>query len=249
MAQKVLTDDAAVRYVQGRMAAAGFYTGTIDGQWGGLSEGAFEQMMLAAAAGAADAVVDERGEQELRNVLNDPPLVWGARVSREFRDRIHWIAEDLQMDTVDGADDLMTCIAWESGRTFSPDIKNMAGSGATGLIQFMPATATSLGTTTSALAEMPAEDQLNYVYKYFRPFKGRLQNLGDVYMAILWPAAVGKPDSYVLWEKGSRPTTYRQNAGLDVDSDGRITRAECLSKLKAIRLEGAKPGNFWEGGD
>lgn len=248
MGQRVLTDDAAVRYVQGQMARAGFYTGPIDGQWGGLSDGAFQQMMAAAEAGAADARVDERGEEELRNVLRDPPLLWGAKVSREFRDRVHWIAEDLEMDTVDGADDLMTCMALESGRTFAPDVKNMAGSGATGLIQFMPATARSLGTSVQALEAMTAEDQLNYVYKYFRPFKGRLQNLGDVYMAILWPAAVGRPDSYVLWEKGKRPTTYRQNAGLDVDRDGRITRGECLSKLRAMRLEGAKPGNMWEGG-
>jgi soluble lytic murein transglycosylase-like protein len=35
----------------------------------------------------------------------------------------------------------MACMAWESGRSFRPDVKNMAGSGATGLIQFMPTTA------------------------------------------------------------------------------------------------------------
>lgn len=247
MAQKVLTDDAAVRRVQTVLAEAGFYTGPIDGKWGGSSEGALEQMRLAALAGAQDAVVDEAGQGQLSNVLKDPPLVWGARVSREFRDRVHWIAEDLRMDVVDGADDLMTCMAWESGRTFAPDVKNLAGSGATGLIQFMPKTAISLGTTVDELAAMTAEDQLNYVYKYFRPFKGRLQSLGDVYMAILWPAGVGKPDSYVLWDRASRPTTYRQNAGLDVNRDGEITRGECLTKLRAMRLEGAKPGNFWEG--
>src|SRR3546814_174031 len=65
------------------------------------------------------------------------PIAWGAKVSQEFRDRIWWIAEELGLNP----DDLMACIAWESGETFSPSIKNMAGSGATGLIQFMPTTA------------------------------------------------------------------------------------------------------------
>ncbi len=163
-------------------------------------------------------------------------IAWGSKVSSVFRDRVWWIADTLKVNP----DYLMACMAWESAETFSPDIKNMAGSGATGLIQFMPSTAIGLGTTTTKLAAMSAEDQLNYVYKYFRPFNGRLNNLGDVYMAILWPKAVGKADSYVLWDKGSRPTTYRQNAGLDVDRDGEITRAECLVKIREKLEKGSK---------
>lgn len=170
-------------------------------------------------------------------------LAWGARVSPMFRERAFWLADDLGMDP----DDLMTCMAWESGRSFRPDVQNMAGSGATGLIQFMPATARGLGTTTAQLAAMTAEDQLNYVWKYFEPYDGRLKTLGDLYMAILWPAGVGKPDSYVLWDKGARPTTYRQNAGLDTDRDGRITRAETVAKVAALKTEGLRPGNVWEG--
>ena len=115
------------------------------------------------------------------------------------------------------------------------------------IIQFMPSTAVSLGTTTAKLARMSAEDQLNYVFKYFEPWKGRLRNLGDVYMAILWPLGVGKPDSFVLWEKGKRPTTYRQNAGLDANKDGKITRAECLGKITAMRAEGFLPKNAGPG--
>lgn len=170
-------------------------------------------------------------------------LAWGARVSQEFRDRAKWLAEDLGFD----ADDLMTCIAWESGRSFRPDIRNMAGSGATGLIQFMPSTARGLGTTTDALAAMSAEDQLNFVWKYFEPFKGRLKTLSDLYMAILWPKAVGKPESFVLWDKGAMPTTYRQNAGLDGNKDGRITKAEAAAKVAALKAEGLRPGNVWVG--
>jgi hypothetical protein len=133
-------------------------------------------------------------------------------------------------------------MSWESAESFRADIKNAAGSGATGLIQFMPSTAVGLGTSTAKLARMTPEDQLNYVYKYFRPYAGRLNNLGDIYMAILWPAGVGKPDSYVLWNKATKPTTFRQNAGLDLNKDGNITRGECLTKINEKLTKGKKPG-------
>lgn len=167
------------------------------------------------------------------------PLAWGAKVSPAFRDKVRLISSRLGVDP----SDLMTCMAWESGRSFSPSKKNMAGSGATGLIQFMPATAQGLGTTTAALAAMTAVQQLDWVEKYFQPYKGKLHNLADLYMAILWPAGVGKPMEYVLWDAKSRPTTYRQNAGLDVNKDGMITKAECSAKLYAMRAEGQRPEN------
>lgn len=167
-------------------------------------------------------------------------IAWGAHVSSTFRERVWWIADALKLNP----DDLMSCMAWESGETFRADIKNAAGSGATGLIQFMPSTARSLGTTTAQLAKMTPEYQLNYVYKYFRPYAGRLNNLGDIYMAILWPKGVGKPDSYVLWERGASPTTFRQNAGLDSNKDGRVTRAECLAKILGKLAKGLQPENM-----
>lgn len=161
-------------------------------------------------------------------------IAWGAHVSPTFKERVWWIADTLGLNP----DHLMACMAWESGETFRADIKNMAGSGATGLIQFMPSTAKGLGTSTSALAKMTPEDQLNYVYKYFRPFKGRLNNLGDVYMAILWPRGVGKDGSYIVFNGG---TAYRQNAGLDINKDGNVTRDECLVKIKAKLSKGLEP--------
>ena len=168
------------------------------------------------------------------------PLAWGAKVSPSFRNKVRAVAARLLCD----ASDLMSCMAWESGRTFSPSVKNAAGSGATGLIQFMPDTAKGLGTTVAALAAMTAEQQLDWVEKYFQPYKGKLSSLADLYMAILWPAGVGKAMEYVLWDKNSRPTTYRQNMGLDVNKDGIITKAECSAKLYAMKAEGQKPENM-----
>ena len=168
------------------------------------------------------------------------PIAWGAKVSPAFREKLWRWCEGFGADP----DDPMACMAWESGRTFSPSVRNMAGSGATGLIQFMPAIALKLGTSVAALAAMTAEQQLDWVFRYFEPFRGRLKNLGDFYMAILWPAGIGKPDSFVLWDRATRPTTYRQNIGLDVNRDGAITRGECLVKLNAIQAEGRKPENM-----
>lgn len=183
-------------------------------------------------------------EKALKILRDEPPkrrpIAWGAKVSPVFRERIWWIADTLSVNP----DYLMACIAFETGETFSPSVKNGAGSGATGLIQFMPSTAVSLGTSTRRLADMTAEDQLNFVYKYFAPYRGRLSNLGDVYMAILWPKAVGKPDSYLLWDKEDAPVVFRQNAGLDLNGDFEITRGECLTRIQEKLLRGREDKNL-----
>lgn len=232
----ILQGREAVDHVLARLKAVGLYDGTLDGKLGPLGQGGLERALA--------AYVNATTGHQIAPRADDPPLAWGARVSRVFRDRIHWMVEDLQMPKDEGANDLMSCIAWETGETFSPSVKNGAGSGATGLIQFMPETARALGTTTAALAAMTAEDQLNYVHKYFKPYRGRLKNLGDLYMAILWPAGVGKPDSFVLWDKATRPTTYRQNSGIDINKDGVITRAEAINKVMGKKARGLLPENY-----
>ena len=171
------------------------------------------------------------------------PLAWGAKVSPAFRDRVNQIAAGLG-----GAPSwLMACMANETGQTFDPAIRNAAGSGAVGLIQFMPQTAAALGTSTAALAAMSAEAQLEYVADYFRPWTGRLHSLGDTYGAILWPAMIGKPDSYVVFDKAdaAHPKLYLQNHGLDADSNGKITRAEVCSRVQLLLARGLQPGNVW----
>lgn len=167
-------------------------------------------------------------------------LAWGSKVSQAFRDRVRAIAADLGLPD-EGASWLMACMAWESGRSFSPSKQNAAGSGAVGLIQFMPATAGSLGTSTDELVAMTAEDQLEYVAQYFAPFRGRLHLLSDVYMVILWPHAVGQPDSTILWDKTTRPTTYQENAGLDGDHNGQITKGEAAARVQQCYVAGLSP--------
>ena len=164
-------------------------------------------------------------------------LAWGARVSPEFRVKVLEIAAALQCD----ASHLMACMAFESGRTFDPAIRNKQ-SGATGLIQFMPSTARELGTTVEELAALSAVDQLAYVYAYLKPYLGRLTTLADVYMAILWPSAIGKSENSVIFPAGSR--AYLQNRGLDVDNDAAVTKAEAASFVEHVLEEGLLPVNM-----
>lgn len=169
------------------------------------------------------------------------PIPWGAKVSKDFLVKSVAIARALGMDPAF----LMACMAFESGESFSAGIRNAAGSGAVGLIQFMPQTAAALGTSTAALARMSAVQQLDIVAAYFNPWRGKLRTLEDVYMAILWPAAVGKPNTFVLFDKGdtAHPKRYIQNAGLDWNRDGKITKAEAAAKVRAKLEKGMLAGN------
>jgi hypothetical protein len=162
-------------------------------------------------------------------------IAWGAKVSPQFKQKV------IQMCSMLGCnpDHLMAAMAFESAETFSPSIKNKV-SGATGLIQFMPATAKGLGTTVEALAAMTAVEQLDFVLKYFLPMKGRMKTLSDLYMAILFPIAVGKPEDTVLFKKPS--IQYQQNAGLDADDDGIVTKTEAAAMVDAKLQKGLGKG-------
>lgn len=134
---------------------------------------------------------------------------------------------------------LMAVMSFESGGSFSPGVPNAAGSGATGLIQFMPNTAQELGTSTEALARMSAVDQLEYVERYFnnRSDPGDLNTLEGVYTTVLHGSPRPDPDS-TLFAQGT--AAYRMNAPLDVNGDGRITSGEATSFVRA-RIDGEAP--------
>ena len=200
---------------------------------------------------ASDDIVVTAPKPPASVVNARPPIAWGKKVSRTFIDRVWWISDEITKKQGAFFDPnwLMACMAWESGESFAPDKKNMAGSGATGLIQFMPKTAKELGAyrkttlSTAMLAQMSAEDQLTWVYWYFRmqiDRHGPITNLEDCYMAILWPGAVGSPVSAPLWSKGKMPTTYRQNAGLDSNKDGTITKQEAAGHVRHKLDKGIK---------
>lgn len=111
--------------------------------------------------------------------------------------------------------DMLACMHLETGGTMDPAITNSLGY--TGLIQFGGPAATACGTTTAALREMDRPTQCTYVTKYFQANrlnqKAPNPRLVDIYLTILWPAAVGKPENFVIWAGGS--AQYNANPAFD----------------------------------
>lgn len=168
-----------------------------------------------------------------------PQIAWGARVSAPFKTKVLALAGHLGCDP----SNLMACMAFETGETFSPCVTNPM-SGAIGLIQFMPkTTAPALGTSAESLGHMSDVDQLDYVAKYLEHYRGHIHTLSDLYMTILWPAAVGKPESFVLFAAADQHNrAYLQNKGLDINHDGAVTKAEAASKVHDKLVKGLQPG-------
>lgn len=181
-------------------------------------------------------IIKEHDASTVSSVVDpENAVAWGGKVSPEFKCKVIRISEELEINP----NHLMACMAFETAETFSPSIKNGSGSGATGLIQFMPSTAESLGVSTKTLARMSAVEQLDYVKAYYWPYRHKINSLEDAYMAILYPAAIGKPSSFVLFKQGS--IAYRQNAGIDRHNTGKITLNDVSYKVRKKLEKGLQP--------
>ncbi len=100
-------------------------------------------------------------------------------------------------------------------------------SGATGLIQFMPSTARSLGTTTTVLKHMSNVQQLDYVLAYLRPYKDRMKRWIDVYLAVFYPKAMGNPNFVITSD-----IVAKQNKIFDLNKDLDISVKELETALR-----------------
>lgn len=133
-------------------------------------------------------------------------------------------------------DDLIGIMNHESG--LNPGAVNPY-TNATGLIQFMPNTAKGLGTSIDALKNMSAIEQLDYVEKFYKPAAGKAKDIGDLYMYTFLPAAVGKPDDFVLGASGSgikvfginQDALYNQNKVFDADKKGYYTVGDVKRRI------------------
>jgi hypothetical protein len=166
-----------------------------------------------------------------------------------FGQRVAALAEGLRIRP----DDLLAVMRFESG--LRPDAINPT-THAVGLIQFLPRTAADLlglppeqpdreRCAVEAFAGMSADQQLDYVEAYFeRVLGGRgTSSLRDTYMAVLYPAAVGGGDAYVIaradGNSGIERAVYGQNAPLDTDGDGAITAREAAAQVERLRGGGS----------
>ena len=256
--QDALATKAATPRIEGfNRSMQKYYGGDIvagirDGFRGVIGDGYTDVLQLAGMYNLEGAL-DRRDaigviNQTLGALAVDEPAVSTSVASPEMITGFNIVADDgAFLGAVESASqnlginssDLLTAISFETVGTFRPDIKN-PGSTATGLIQFLESTAKGLGTSTAELAQMDRTQQMEYVERYLRPFKGRMKNLGDVYMAIHWPAGVGKDDNYVMYRKGSE--NYDKNKGLDVSGDGTVTRGEALQRVRQSAGSGGQGG-------
>lgn len=152
-------------------------------------------------------------------------LIFTNKVTLQFTEKVRYISDLLGINP----NWLMWVMFFESGLNHRAVNTN---GGATGLIQFYPSTARSLGTTTADLLQMSAVEQLDFVYKYLKPYAGKMNEMIDVYFAVFFPAAMNKPDEYVLQTSSlSASKIASQNSGLDLNKDGQITRLEVITRV------------------
>ena len=139
---------------------------------------------------------------------------------KEFTEKVHNICTELRIE----ANWLMFVMWFES--KLNPQAINPI-SGATGLIQFMPSTARSLGTTTDVLKRMNNVQQLDYVLAYLRPYKGRMKRWIDVYLAVFYPRAMGNPNFVITSD-----IVAKQNKIFDLNKDLDISVKEIETVLR-----------------
>lgn len=143
-----------------------------------------------------------------------------------FRRRLIEVADSVGLEP----SYLAGVIRFES--SYKADIRNPL-SGATGLIQFLPSTARTLGTTVDELALMTAEEQLGWVGKYYeRVLAGRrITSVQDHYLAV-FAGSIGASPGQVLF--ASPIKAYAQNKALDTSGDGTITAAEATAPVERL---------------
>lgn len=212
---------AGVSELQQRLTDAGYDTKGVDGQWGSNTQAAYDAYRadhpMQVAQGAGYTAPSGYDYTQIQGVRGNP------NVTPEFLRAVEGVAGRVGA----APEHLMAAMSFETGGTFAADVKNPHSS-ATGLIQFMDATARGMGTSTADLARMTPIEQLTYVERYFEPFRGRLGDLESVYTSILSgsPHAAGE----TLFSEGTR--AYSANAGLDFDHDGRITTDEATTAVR-----------------
>ena len=97
-----------------------------------------------------------------------------------------------------------------------------------------------MGTTTEELANMTALEQLDYVEKYLYDYKGRMNSVLDVYIAVFSPTeGLNKPDNFPLYTSTSHPLEYEGNyQAFDTNLDGIITIGEIRTRIERRYTDG-----------
>lgn len=169
-------------------------------------------------------------------------------ISQSFSTKLNDISSDLGMNPRD----LLLVMYLESG--VNPGARNPNG-GATGLIQFMPATLKGMGLSdrgVKTFGQKSAEDQLDYVKKYVKAHQGLIggkpfTSATQYYVANFFPIALKKWNgsnpiqnaNVVVVDSHSSDSreraAYKANPILDANKDGKITVGDLTAVL--MRME------------
>lgn len=176
-------------------------------------------------------------------------LIWSSKLSNEELQKIVEISKRLKCNP----NHLIAAMALETGGTFNPAIVNSLGY--TGLIQIGKTAAQDInrrkGTKITAgkngnLKKMSRLEQLTIVEYYLEPFKGRLNTIGDFYLAILFPVDCGKGNlpNHVVFDKNIQ-LTYKNGK---VVKNTAYYRKRAYAANPAFHLEKKEQGKtyVWE---
>jgi hypothetical protein len=157
------------------------------------------------------------------------------KMSKRFRGRLIAIAIELGLDPTA----IAAVLKLESN--FNPSIVNELGY--VGLLQFSPDLQKRWGFDQQSFRALSAEQQLEYVRRYFMPYRKGIRYTGDHYLAAFLPAYLGKPPDFVLARKGS--PVYRWNRRMfDLDEDGEITVGEVYERHARVYNQALERGAF-----
>ena len=169
-------------------------------------------------------------------------------VDESFFVRLRQVATDLgatprDMMAVMYSESGCKASAWNDNPKSSPPEQRW---NASGLIQFMPATLAGLGWADghAEFRKLSATEQLEWVKRYYWPYRGHLGSVGGLYVATFLPALIahaGNPDFVLTAKGGVLPWAYGPNAVFDTNHDLRITVSE-LEQAVARNCKGAR----WE---
>lgn len=191
-------------------------------------------------------------------------LIWGTKITEGNRATVKNVSCQVLAD----ANDMMACMGWESDREFSPSTSNKAGSSGIGMIQVMFDTVKhcpeilrycqgkmnpdfvrdaelkrQVLEAMKIIAAMTFDEYMIHIVRpYFWPYRGRIDNLPDLYMAILRPASIGQPMNSKIFidELDRHKDAYDMNHGLDANGDHVITKAEACAPVFRMYEEGKK---------
>jgi hypothetical protein len=130
--------------------------------------------------------------------------------------------------------------------------KNGKEYSARGLTQLLPSSLKNVGWTgtSNEFGKLSGEEQLPYIERYFQNIKhtGKFNSATQLYIGNFWPVALSDPavmrgdPNAVIVDSAKYPREYKDNEGLDLDNDGKITYSDIAKivggKKKALNNNG-----------